>query len=103
MVGQGDGVRAELAPEGAQPFVAQAAPGGLGEVLYNLLMNIIVNPLQATMSANYMGILFWAATLGMALKKTASDTTKQFLSDLSDGVSQCVRWIINLAPFGIFG
>lgn len=83
--------------------VEQAAPGGLGEVLYNLLMNIIVNPLQATMSANYMGILFWAATLGMALKKTASDTTKQFLSDLSDGVSQCVRWIINLAPFGICG
>ncbi|MBQ2640436.1 MAG: cation:dicarboxylase symporter family transporter, partial [Lachnospiraceae bacterium] len=35
--------------------VEQAAPGGLGEVLYNLLMNIIVNPLQATMNANYMG------------------------------------------------
>ena len=32
----------DLAVESAE----QAAPGGLGEVLYNLLMNIIVNPLQ---------------------------------------------------------
>ena len=61
--------------------VEQAAPGGLGEVLYNLLMNIIVNPLQATVSANYMGILFWSAIMGMALK----------------------GFIINLAPFGICG
>ena len=83
--------------------VEQAAPGGLGEVLYNLLMNIIVNPLHATMNANYMGILFWSAILGAGLKKTASDTTKRFLADLSDAVSQGVRWIINLAPFGICG
>ena len=88
-----------LAVESAE----QAAPGGLGEVLYNLLMNIIVNPLQATVSANYMGILFWSAILGMALKGIASETTKQFLSDIADAVSQGVRWIINLAPFGICG
>lgn len=54
--------------------VEQAAPGGLGEVLHNLLMNIIVNPIQATVSANYMGILFWSAVLGLALKKCASDS-----------------------------
>jgi serine/threonine transporter len=89
----------DLAVESAE----QAAPGGLGEVLYNLLMNIIVNPLQATVSANYMGILFWSAVLGMALKGFASDTTKQFLSDIAEAVSQGVRWIINLAPFGICG
>ena len=83
--------------------VEQAAPSGLGEVLNNLLMNIIVNPVQATVSANYMGILFWASVLGMALKNVASETTKQFLSDLADAVSQGVRWIINLAPFGICG
>ncbi len=83
--------------------VEQAAPGGLGEVLKNLLMNIIVNPVQATASANYMGILFWAAAMGMALKKAASNTTRRFLSDISDAVSQCVHWIINLAPFGICG
>lgn len=89
----------DLAVETAE----QAAPGGLGEVLYNLLMNIIVNPLQATVSANYMGILFWSAVLGMALKSIASETTRQFLGDIADAVSQGVRWIINLAPFGICG
>ncbi len=87
----------------ATETVEQAAPGGLGEVMHNLLMNIIVNPIQATVNANYMGILFWAIVLGLALKKTASDTTRLFLNDLSDGVSQSVRWIINLAPFGICG
>ena len=87
----------------ATETVEQVAPGGLGEVLYNLLMNIIVNPIQATVSANYMGILFWSAVMGMALKKTASEGPRRFLSDISDAVSQGVRWIINLAPFGICG
>lgn len=81
----------------------QAAPGGVGEVLYKLLMNIIVNPVDAITKANYMGILFWAAILGIALKSVASDSTKTMLTDLSEAVSQAVRWIINLAPFGICG
>ena len=81
----------------------QTPPGNLGEVLNNLLMNIIVNPIQATATANYLGILLWAVVLGLALKKIASDTTKTVLSDLSDAVSQGVKWIINLAPFGICG
>ena len=81
----------------------QTPPGNLGEVLNNLLMNIIVNPIQATATANYLGILLWAVVLGLAMKKIASDTTKTVLSDLSDAVSQGVKWIINLAPFGICG
>ena len=81
----------------------QTPPGGLGEVLSNLLMNIVVNPIQATASANYIGILLWAVIFGMALKKIASETTKVMLSDFSDAVSQGVKWIINLAPFGICG
>ena len=83
--------------------VEQAAPAGVGEVLYNLLMNVIVNPVQATASANYIGILFWAALIGLGLKKLGSDATKALLGDLASAVSQVVRWIINLAPFGIFG
>ena len=81
----------------------QTPPGGVGEVLSNLLMNIIVNPVQAVSSANYMGILLWAVVFGLALKKVGSDTTKNMLSDFSDAVSTGVKWIINLAPFGICG
>ena len=81
----------------------QAAPGGLQEVLGRLLMNIIDNPINAIANANYMGILFWAAVLGLALKRGAGEGTKAFLADMADAVSQAVRWVINLAPFGICG
>ncbi|MBQ3470889.1 MAG: serine/threonine transporter SstT, partial [Clostridia bacterium] len=50
-----------------------------------------------------IGILFWAVVLGLALKKLASDGTKQMFTDISNAVSHAVRWIINLAPFGILG
>ena len=36
-------------------------------------------------------------------KGNCSDHTKEALGDLSNAVSQAVRWIINLAPFGILG
>ena len=34
-----------------------AAPGGMTEVLTNLLMNLVDNPLNAIINANYIGIL----------------------------------------------
>lgn len=78
-------------------------PSGLAEVLENLLMNIVKNPIESLATANYIGILFWAAFLGVAFKLLASEHTCQMLHDLADSVSQIVRWIINLAPFGILG
>ncbi|MDD3338486.1 MAG: serine/threonine transporter SstT [Lachnospiraceae bacterium] len=82
--------------------VTEAAPGGIGEVLGTLLNNVVSNPVSALMNANYIGILAWAILLGIALRH-ASEGTKKVLSDLSNAVSQGVRWIINLAPFGILG
>lgn len=79
-----------------------SAPKGVAEVLKNLVMKVVSNPVDSLVQANYLGILAWAVILGIALKK-ASPTTKQALSDLSDAVSKAVRWIINLAPFGILG
>ena len=69
----------------------------------NLLNNIVSNPVDALTNANYVGILTWSIILGLALKKLAKPHTKEALRDLSDAVSQAVRWIINLAPFGIMG
>ncbi len=79
------------------------APNGFGEIFNSLLMRIIDNPTRSITEANYLGILFWSIILGMALKKFASDNTQLVLSNISDSVTQVVRWIINLAPFGIFG
>lgn len=79
-----------------------AAPAGIWEVLSNLLNNIVSNPISSLMNANYIGILTWALLLGFALR-SSSDSTKNMLTEISEGVSTVVRWIINLAPFGIMG
>lgn len=81
----------------------QTAPTGIGEVLEGLLNNMVSNPVSALMNANYVGILCWSIILGLALKSVASDHTKEALSDISNAVTQAVRWIISLAPFGIMG
>lgn len=79
-----------------------AAPQGILEVLKNLLMNIVANPVSSLSNANYVGILAWAVLIGLAFK-AANDATKKVLGDISNGLSQVVTWIINLAPFGILG
>lgn len=80
-----------------------APPSGIGEVFSNLLNNAVANPVSALINANYIGILTWAIIFGLALKNIASDHTKDAMKDISEVVSQAVRWIINLAPFGILG
>ncbi len=77
-------------------------PGGVGEVLKALLMNVVDNPVNALAKANYIGILTWALVLGLALKNS-KESTKQIIVNISDAISQVVRWVISLAPFGIMG
>lgn len=77
-------------------------PGGVVDVLKALLLNIVDNPVKALFNANYIGILAWAVMLGFALRH-AADSTKTFISNMSDAVSQMVRWVINFAPLGIMG
>lgn len=78
-------------------------PADIYEILHNLLVNAVSNPFAAISDANYIGILVWAAFLGLAIKKIASEITFTVLRDVSNAVSMVVRWIINLAPFGIMG
>ena len=78
-------------------------PQGLGEVMNTLLKNFVANPVSAIMGGNYIGILFWACMFGFAMKGVGTESTKTFLANTSDAVSTIVRWIINLAPFGILG
>lgn len=78
------------------------APGGVGEVLQNLLMNLVSNPIESISTANYIGILAWAVLLGIALRK-ASPGMKKGIMDISEALSKIVRWIISCAPFGVMG
>ena len=77
-------------------------PNGFGEVLQNLLLKIVTNPVQALADANYIGILAWALVLGLALR-AADEPTRNFLQNISDAVNKVMYWIIRLAPIGIFG
>ena len=82
--------------------VSATPPEGIGEVLNTLLFRIVQNPVEALLNGNFIGILAWAIGLGVVLRH-ASDTTKNTLHDISDAVSNIVRFVIQLAPFGIFG
>ncbi|MPX50455.1 serine/threonine transporter SstT [Moraxella catarrhalis] len=82
--------------------VEQAAPQSLREVLTNLVMNLVANPVASLANANYMGILTWAVLIGLALRHV-TETTLCVVSDLGMAVTSVVKWIIALAPFGILG
>ena len=82
--------------------IEQVPPATLKEVVTNLLMNLVANPVNAIAEANYIGILAWAIIIGFALRQ-ASDTARTVVGDFSDAISQVVKWVIALAPFGILG
>ena len=79
-----------------------ASPDSIGQVLSNLLLKLVDNPINALVSANYIGVLSWAVIFGMAMRE-ASQHSKELLQTLADITSKIVEWIINLAPFGILG
>lgn len=86
----------------AHASVPNTAPGAIGDVLHGLLLQIVDNPLNAIVSANYIGILAWAVALGVALHHSG-EQTKRVLSDLAGAVSAIVQKVIRLAPIGVFG
>lgn len=77
-------------------------PEGIAEILRNLLMRMVDNPISAIANGNYIGILLWSIALGLVFRKS-SETTKQMLSDGAEAITQVVRIVISLAPIGIFG
>ena len=87
---------------GAAAATKATAPQGVGEVFKDLLLKMVDNPVNALAQANYIGVLVWAVIFGFAMR-TASNHTKDLLNTLAEVTSQIVRWIINLAPFGILG
>lgn len=79
-----------------------SAPGGIGEVLGNLILNVVDNPVHAVASGNYIGILAWAIAMGVVLRR-GTESTREVLTDVTKGVEFIVRLVIRFAPFGIFG
>jgi len=83
--------------------MAQGSPPvEVGSVLTDVLFKLIDNPINALLQANFLGCLTWAILLGVSFRK-ASEGFKHNLQTLADGVSDIVRYVIRLAPLGIFG
>ena len=91
----------ELTLKGVQS-ADMSAPQGIIEVLKDLIFKMVQNPITALSSGNYIGIITWAVGGGIAMRFCTAETKKVF-QDVSDGVTKIVRFIIRLAPFGIFG
>ena len=79
-----------------------AAPSNISVVLKDLVYKIVDNPLNAITSGNYIGILAWAIATGLALRHCSNETKKVF-KDISEAITRVVKFVIRLAPFGIFG
>lgn len=79
-----------------------SSPEGVGQVFHSLLLQMVDNPINALGTANYIGVLTWAVIFGLAFRNSDKET-KELLQTIADVTSQVVRWIINLAPFGILG
>ena len=84
------------------PEEARSAPEGIAEVLNATLLKLVDNPVNAVLTGNFIGILVWGVGLGIVLHH-GSDATRQVLQDLADGMTKIVRFVIRLAPIGIFG
>lgn len=80
-----------------------AAPGGLGELLSKMILQIFSNPIKSLSEGEYLGILFWSIIIGAALKMVASDTTKEVINDIAEVFSKIVFYIIQFAPIGVMG
>lgn len=77
-------------------------PGSLGEILKNLVLSFVANPVVAIAEANFIGILAWSIALGIAFRH-ASHTTKTCLNDAANAINYVIRLVISFAPVGIFG
>ena len=81
---------------------AQTSPGSVGEVFSSVIVGMVSNPVEALAEGSFLSILFWAAIIGIALRH-AKNATREFMEDMASATTTAVRWVINLAPFGILG
>ena len=79
-----------------------SAPENVSTVLVSCIKKAVDNPVNALLSGNYIGILFWGVLFGI-LFRAANDQTKAVLSDFASIVSGVVRIVIRFARLGVFG
>jgi serine/threonine transporter len=79
-----------------------APPAAVGNVLRTVLFKLVDNPISALLDGNFLGCLTWAVLLGLSFRR-APQNFRASLQTVADGVADVVRYVIMLAPVGIFG
>lgn len=77
-------------------------PAAVGSVLADVLFKLVDNPVNALLEGNFLGCLTWAVLLGISFRG-APASFREHLETLAGGVADVVRYVIRLAPVGIFG
>lgn len=79
-----------------------APPAAVTGVLTDVLFKLVDNPVNALLTGNFLGCLSWAVLLGVSFRR-APESFRLHIQTLADGVADVVRYVIQLAPIGIFG
>ena len=77
-------------------------PGSVLVVLADVLRRMVDNPIRALIEANFLACLVWGVLFGLSFR-SAPQSLRHGLSAVSARLTEIVRWIIQLAPVGIFG
>jgi serine/threonine transporter len=84
------------------PAAVGEPPEGILQVLRNLLLSLVDNPVNALLEANFIAILAWAVAIGVAVRHS-NPSTREVFSGLAQAVSLVVKVVIGFAPLGVFG
>lgn len=84
------------------PPTEQRAPEGMAEILHNIVLQFVDNPVDALVKGNFLSILAWAIALGIALRHSSS-STKEMIKNWSDAIIWVVRLVVAIAPYGVLG
>ena len=68
-----------------------------------IINSILVNPINALASTNYLGILFWAVIIGLLMKPFASQSVVDLSRDVTDMLLKVISIFIQFAPLGVLG
>lgn len=77
----------------------------VNEFARNFVDNVFMNPLAAMSQNNILGVVVFAAFLGIAIVVSGekSQTILKVINELFEITMTIVRWIMRLAPLGIMG
>lgn len=84
------------------PPASEKPPEGVAEILMNIILKFVDNPVDALATGNFLSILAWSTALGIALRHS-SEATKSVIKNWSDATIWVVRLVVAIAPYGVLG